>query len=116
MEFDYAPFGITGLETELALSLMQLYHTKRLSLSDIIAKYTTAPARLLNLKKGDLSVGTDADVTVIAPDREWTFDVAASASKSKNSPFSGWPLKGKAVATIVAGKIVWSEQNELAVA
>jgi len=116
VEFDYAPFGITGLETELALSLMQLYHTKRLSLSDIIAKYTTAPARLLNLKKGDLSVGTDADVTVIAPDREWTFDVAASASKSKNSPFSGWPLKGKAVATIVAGKIVWSEQNELAVA
>jgi dihydroorotase len=116
VEFDYAPFGITGLETELALSLMQLYHTKRLSLSDIIAKYTTAPARLLNLKKGTLSAGADADVTLIAPDREWTFEPAASASKSKNSPFFGWPLKGKAIATIVAGKIVWSEQNEMAVA
>jgi len=116
VEFDYAPFGITGLETELALSLMQLYHTKRISLSDVIAKYTTAPARLLNLKKGTLSVGADADVTVIAPDREWTFEAAASASKSKNSPFFGWPLKGKAIATIVAGKIVWSEQNEMAVA
>src|SRR5206468_8352649 len=57
VEFDYAPFGITGLENELALSLMQLYHTKRISLSDLIAKYTTAPARLLNLKKGTLSVG-----------------------------------------------------------
>ncbi|HEY2329303.1 MAG TPA: dihydroorotase, partial [Verrucomicrobiae bacterium] len=61
VEFDYAPFGITGLETELALSLMQLYHAKRLSLPDLIAKYTTAPARLLNLKKGTLTVGADAD-------------------------------------------------------
>jgi dihydroorotase len=116
VEFDYAPFGITGLETELALSLMQLYHTKRISLSDLIAKYTTAPARLLNLKKGTLSVGADADVTVINPDREWAFEAASSASKSKNSPFFGWPLKGRATATIVSGKIVWSEQSELAVA
>jgi dihydroorotase len=116
VEFDYAPFGITGLETELALSLMQLYHAKRISISDLIAKYTIAPARLLNLKKGALSIGADADVTVINPDREWTFEAAASVSKSKNSPFFGWNLKGKAVATIVAGKVVWSEQNEMAVA
>jgi dihydroorotase len=116
VEFDYAPFGITGLETELALSLMQLYHTKRISLSDLIAKYTVNPARLLNLKKGSLSVGADADVTVINPDREWVFEVAASASKSKNSPFFGWPLKGRATATIVSGKVAWSEQNDLVVA
>jgi len=116
VEFDYAPFGITGLETELALSLMQLYHAKRISLSDLIAKYTVAPARLLNLKKGTLGVGADADVTVISPDREWTFEAGNSASKSKNSPFFGWTLKGRAVATIVAGKMVWSEQNEMAVA
>jgi dihydroorotase len=116
VEFDYAPFGITGLETELALSLMQLYHTKRISLPDVIAKYTIAPARLLNLKKGTLSIGADADVTIINPDREWTFEAASSASKSKNSPFFGWTLKGRATATIVAGKIVWSEQNEMAVA
>jgi dihydroorotase len=116
VEFDYAPFGITGLETELALSLMQLYHTKRISLSDLIAKYTVNPARLLNLKKGTLSVGADADVTVINSDREWVFEAAASASKSKNSPFFGWTLKGRATATIVSGKVAWSEQNDLVVA
>ena len=112
VEFDYAPFGITGLETELALSLMQLVHTKRISLADMIAKFTINPARLLNLPKGTLSVGADADVTVFDPNEEWIFRAEDSASKSKNSPFSGWKLKGRAVATIVAGKIVWSEQNE----
>jgi dihydroorotase len=113
VEFDYAPFGITGLETELALSLMQLVHTKRISLADMIAKFTVNPARLLNLNKGTLSVGADADVTVFDPDAEWAFQAGDSASKSKNSPFLGWKLKGKAVATIVAGRIVWSEQTEM---
>jgi dihydroorotase len=112
VEFDYAPFGITGLETELALSLMQLYHAKRLGLNDLIAKYTIAPARLLHLAKGTLSVGADGDVTVLDPDREWTFDKATSASKSFNSPFYGWLLKGKALATIVGGEIAWAEQAE----
>jgi dihydroorotase len=116
VEFDYAPFGITGLETELSLSLMQLVHTKRLSLTDLIAKFTVNPARLLNLTKGTLSVGADADVTVFDPDCEWVFRTEDSASKSKNSPFNGWKLKGRAVATIVAGKIVWSEKNELVTA
>jgi dihydroorotase len=116
VEFDYAPFGITGLETELALSLMQLVHTKRISLADLIAKFTVNPARLLNLQKGTLSVGADADVTVFDPDCEWIFRAEASASKSRNSPFSGWKLKGKAVATIVGGKLVWSEKSEMAVA
>lgn len=114
VEFDYAPFGITGLETELALSLMQLYHSKRLGLADVIAKFTTGPARLLGLKKGTLSVGADADVTVIDPDRSWVFEKGGSASKSSNSPFYGWPLKGRAVATLVRGKMAWIEQNELA--
>ena len=116
VEFDYAPFGITGLEVELALSLMQLVHTKRLSLAEMIAKFTVNPARLLNLNKGTLSVGADADVTVFDPDCEWVFNRADSASKSKNNPFFGWKLKGKAVATIVAGKMVWSEQAELVAA
>ncbi|HEU0040642.1 MAG TPA: amidohydrolase family protein [Verrucomicrobiae bacterium] len=114
VEFDYAPFGITGLETELALSLMQLYHAKRLSLADLITKYTVAPARLLHLPKGTLSVGADADVTVFDPDREWLFERGETASKSFNSPFYGWPLKGRAVATIVSGNKVWVEQSELA--
>jgi dihydroorotase len=116
VEFDYAPFGITGLETELTLSLMQLVHTKRLALADMLAKFTVNPARLLNLKKGTLTVGADADVTVIDPDCEWIFTPETSASKSKNNPFFGWNLKGKAVATIVAGQVVWSEQTALAAA
>ena len=93
---------------------MQLYHTKRLSLSDLIAKYTTAPARLLNLKKGTLSIGADADVTVFDPNHEWIFDAADTASKSRNNPFHNWKLKGRAIATIVAGKKVFVEQPELA--
>ena len=112
VEFDYAPFGITGLESELALSLMQLVHNKRISLSDLIAKFTVNPARLLNLNKGTLSVGADADVTVFDLDEEWMFRVSGSASKSKNSPFDGWKLNGKAIATIVGGRKVWVEQND----
>lgn len=113
VEFDYAPFGITGLETELALALMQLYHAKRLGLSELIAKFTVAPSRLLRLSKGTLTPGADADVTVFDPDRRWTFDKTSTASKGLNSPFYGWPLTGKAVATIVGGKTVWTEGNTL---
>jgi dihydroorotase len=112
VEFDYAPFGITGLETEVPLSLMQLYHTKRLSLSDLIARFTTGPARLLRLAKGTLSVGADADVTVLDPDVDWLFHRQDSASKSKNSPFDGWRFKGRAVMTIVRGKVVWREEKK----
>ena len=114
VEFDYAPFGITGLETELALSLMQLYHTKRMGLSDLIAKFTVAPARLLKLDRGTLNVGARADVTVFDPDCEWVFARESTASKSFNNPFYGWPLKGRAVATIVGGRKVWVEQTEAA--
>jgi dihydroorotase len=109
VEFDYAPFGITGLETELALCLMQLYHTGKLALSELISKFTTGPARLLRLAKGTLSIGAEADVTVFDPDKEWVFDRTRSASKSFNSPFYGWKLKGKALATIVSGRIVWRD-------
>lgn len=114
VEFDYAPFGITGLENEVALSLMQLYHSKRLSLSDVIAKYTVAPAKLLNLKKGTLSVGADGDVTVLDPDAEWVFERESTVSKSFNNPFYGWKLKGKTIATIVNGKKVWDCEKSLA--
>ena len=112
VEFDYAPFGITGLETELALALAQLYHSGRLGLADLIAKYTIAPARLLGLAKGTLSVGADADITVIDPNREWVFERGQTISKSFNNPFYGWRLKGKAVATIVGGRRVWLEKEE----
>jgi dihydroorotase len=114
VEFDYAPFGITGLETELALCLMQLVQTKRLGLAELIRKYTVAPAALLRLEKGTLKVGADADVTVIDSEREWVFERGNSASKSVNSPFYGWPLKGRAVRTMVGGRTVWDEQKEAA--
>lgn len=114
VEFDYAPFGIAGLETELALSLMQLYHTRRLSLADVIAKFTIAPAKRLHLPGGTLSVGAVADVTVFDPDREWVFKVANTASEALNSPFYGWTLRGKAVATIVGGRKAWVEPRDLA--
>ncbi len=114
VEFDYAPFGITGLENELALSLMQLYHTKRLGLAEVITKFTVAPARILRLAKGTLSIGADADVTVFDPDREWVFRREETASKSKNNPFHGWRMKGKPVATIVGGRMVWSEESDRA--
>ncbi len=111
VEFDYAPFGITGLETELALSLMVFYHTGRLSLLDLIRRFTTGPAGVLRLQKGTLSQGADGDVTVIDPDREWKFQPESTASRSINNPFYGWPLKGRAVATIVAGKPVWMDSS-----
>jgi dihydroorotase len=112
VEFDYAPFGVTGLETELALSLMQLYHTRRLGLLELLEKFTAAPARLLRLPKGSLGVGADADITVLDPDRNWTFDKTATASKSANSPFHGWRLRGKATMTIVGGRTVWTEKSD----
>ncbi len=111
VEFDYAPFGITGLETELSLSLMQLYHTKRLGLAEVIRKFTVAPAELLRLNKGTLKAGANADITVLDPDREWVFDRQLSASKSYNNPFYGWQLRGKPIMTIVAGKTVWHERD-----
>jgi dihydroorotase len=110
VEFDNAPFGITGLETELSLSLMRLVHTGRMSLSQMIRCFTVAPAQLLGLDKGSLAIGADADVTVFDPAKRWVFDRAQTASKSINSPFHGWPLQGKAVHTIVAGRRVWSEE------
>jgi dihydroorotase len=111
VEFDYAPFGITGLETELALSLMQLYHSGRMKLPDILARFTTGPAKILGLNKGSLRAGADADVTVFDPDRSWTYDREDSASRSRNTPFHRWPMRGKAVATVVAGKLAWHEQT-----
>ena len=92
---------------------MQLVHSKRIALADLIAKFTVNPARLLNLRKGTLGVGADADVTVFDPEAEWVFSAGDSASKSRNTPFSGWKLKGKAVATIVTGRTIWAEQSAM---
>jgi dihydroorotase len=109
VEFDRAPFGILGLETELALFLTILVHrTKAIDVSRLITMYTVNPATLIRLPKATLRPGADADVTLIDPELEWTFRKEDSFSLSSNTPFDGWELKGRAVRTIVGGKTVWS--------
>ncbi len=108
VEFDHAPFGITGLETEFATFCDLLVHKRKIiPLARLIALYTAEPAKLLRLDRGTLSTGAPADVTLIDPDREWTFDKADSLSLSHNTPFHGHTWKGRAVATVVGGRIVW---------
>jgi dihydroorotase len=108
VEFDAAPFGIVGLETELGLFLDLLVHkNKTIELPRLIEMFTVNPAKLLQIDAGTLTVGRAADVTLIDPDREWTVDAATFQSMSRNTPFDGWKLKGRAVRTIVNGKTVW---------
>jgi dihydroorotase len=108
VEFDAAPFGIVGLETELGLFLDLLVHKHgKIDIARLIEMYTVEPARLLKLEAGTLSAGAAADVTLIDPELEWTVDVPKFQSASRNSPFDGWKLKGRAVRTIVGGETVW---------
>ena len=108
VEFDAAPFGIVGLETELGLFIDLLFHRhKTIGLPRLIEMLTINPARLLGLESGTLSLGAPADITLIDPDLEWTVDAGTFQSTSRNTPFHGWKLKGRAVRTIVAGKTVW---------
>ena len=107
MEFELAAFGITGLETALALAVTKLHKEKRIPLARIIELFTAGPARCFDLRgRGSLGRGYFADVAMFDPKKRWTFDAAKSLSKSKNTPFDGWQLTGKVVATIVGGKIV----------
>ncbi len=109
VEFDQAPFGILGLETELGLFLDILVHQRKaIDLPRLIQLYTENPAKLLGLDRGTLSAGAIADVTILDPDLEWTVDKEQSFSRSRNTPFHGWQLKGRAIRTIVGGKTVWS--------
>ena len=104
VEFDYAAMGITGLETSLALSL-GLVTDGILTLSALVEKLSLNAARVLRVSKGSLAEGADADITVIDSERTWTVDRGLFRSRGKNTPFDGWPLKGKAVLTIVGGEI-----------
>jgi dihydroorotase len=104
VEFDAAPFGIAGLETSVGLSL-KLVSDGVLTLSDLVMRMSTAPARIIRSGGGTLSVGAAADITIIDPEMEWTVNASEFQSRSKNTPFDGWKLKGKAVQTIVGGRI-----------
>lgn len=107
-EFDRAPFGIIGLETALAIALQVLHHHGRLPLARILELMSVNPARILGLRdRGTLRRGSHADVTLFDPARKWTYYVADSHSRSRNTPYDGWEFTGKPVATIVAGQIVY---------
>lgn len=107
VEFDQANFGIIGLETTLPLAL-RLVHEAGLSRERMVRALTIAPARILGIARGTLAPGAVGDVTVIDPDVSWTYRVAETRSKSRNSPFDGWEMKGRARCTIVAGRVIWS--------
>ena len=108
VEFDLAANGIIGLETSLSLSL-KLVDDGLLALTDLIAKMSTNPARILELENG-LQVGYSADITIIDPDRSYRIEADSFQSLGRNTPFEGWDVKGKAVFTIVGGRVVYQEQ------
>ncbi|HXN22616.1 MAG TPA: dihydroorotase [Candidatus Dormibacteraeota bacterium] len=107
VEFDRAPFGITGFETALALGLESLEHTGRISLMRLVELFTSGPARVLGMPR-KIAAGEPSDLTLFSLDRAWTFHAAESASKSRNTPFDGRSFRGAAVATIVGGKIAFA--------
>jgi dihydroorotase len=106
-EFDDAPNGIIGLETSLGLALTGLVHTGLLTLPQLIARMSTDAAKIFHLQGGTLRKGSVADVVIIDPDRVWTVRPEESYSKSRNTPFGGTQLKGRAVCTIVRGSVVF---------
>ena len=109
VEFERAAFGITGLETALALAITKLHREHKIPLVRIVELFTSGPARVFDLNgRGSLARGSFADVTIFDPKKRWTFDAIASRSISRNTPFDGWQFTGKVVATIVGGKIVYS--------
>ncbi len=112
-EFNFAPFGIIGFETLVPLVMTRLVEPGVLTLPQAIAKLTVHPARILGIDKGYLKPGGDADVTVIDPQLEVTYTPEMVASKSQNSPFFGWTMKGWPVLTVVAGKVVMQDRKLL---
>jgi dihydroorotase len=108
LEFQNAPFGIIGLEGALALYAKALIEPGHIDWMRLIELMTINCARIVKLSnKGTLKEGADADVTIIDPNRDWTVDAEAFASKSRNCPFHGWQVKGRAIATIVGGSVKW---------
>ncbi|HEX4124977.1 MAG TPA: dihydroorotase [Tepidisphaeraceae bacterium] len=108
LEFPRAPFGIIGLECALALYIKALVEPGHINWLQLIDMMSARPAQIVNLAKGTLAEGADADVTIIDPELEWTIKVADFRGKSRNSPFDGRQVKGRAVATIVGGAVKWT--------
>lgn len=106
VEFSLAANGIVGFETALPLVLTHLVKPGRLSMKKVVEKMSVNSAKILRLDRGTLKAGSVADITIIDPDEEYTVNVERFVSKGKNSPYDGWNLKGRAVCTIVGGKVV----------
>ena len=108
VEFERAAFGITGLETALGLAISRLHREHKIPLTRIVELFTAGPARVFDLRgRGSLARGNHADVTIFDAKKRWTFESARSRSLSRNTPFDGWQLTGKVVATIVSGRVVY---------
>jgi dihydroorotase len=108
VEFERAAFGITGLETALALAITKLHRDHKIPLTRIVELFTSGPARVFDLRgRGSLAKGNFADVTIFDPKKKWTFEGAKSRSLSRNTPFDGWQFTGKVVATVVGGRVVY---------
>ena len=108
VEFERAAFGITGLETALGLAITKLHREHKIPLTRIVELFTAGPARVFELRgRGSLARGHHADVTIFDAKKRWTFDGSKSRSLSRNSPFDGWQLTGRVVATMVGGRIVY---------
>jgi len=113
LEYDAAPFGITGLETALGLAMQELVHKGIINLERLVELCASNPAKIFDLEgRGTITPGSIADFTIIDPELDWTYNANVSKSKSKNSPFDSWKFKGAAVATIVGGKIVYQREKE----
>jgi len=113
VEFDFAPFGKIGLESSLGVSVLELILGKVLTWKQLVEKFSTNPARILGLKSGTLKKGTPADIVIIDPKKEYTIIAGLLESKSKNSPFVGWRMTGRAVHMLVSGKPVMLDEKIL---
>ncbi len=110
-EFESCPFGIIGLETAVALTLEELVHAGKITLSRMVELFTTGPESVMRLGRGTLAPGAPADVTIFSADLNWTYDVNRSFSRSRNSPFHGRAFRGGPVATIVNGEVAWRRDS-----
>jgi len=111
VEFDQAPFGITGLETAVSIALDRLVHGAGMPLPELVRRFTQGPAEILRLRgRGTLAPGSQADVTVLDPDLTVVVDVARMRSLSRNCPYGGWKLRGAAVLTLARGLVIWRRE------
>jgi len=111
LEFDHAPNGVIGLETAVSLTLDRLVHRGVISIGRMVELLSTNPAGIFKLDRGTLSVGSIADVTIFDPNKKIKVNASKFQSKSRNTPFDGWELKGAPAATIVSGRAVWRNDN-----